>query len=191
MADLRGPLDDYLVLRCQAGDRESFGQLVVRWHPRLLRHARRLIRDPDIAADALQESWIAIQRGLRRLADPSRFPVWALAIVSNKCTDQLRMKQRRLRNETAAMEHRSTLDESVNLQGATSDSQVIHEALATLDDAKRIVLELHYLEGLSVAEIATVLDVPSGTVKSRLHHARNQLARFLNRPSNHPHGEDS
>ena len=81
--DLRERItNELLVLRCQEGDVAAFEQLVERWQERLWRHAWRLTGDENAAWDALQEAWIGISRGLRRLAEPAAFPGWAYQRLS-------------------------------------------------------------------------------------------------------------
>jgi len=73
-------IDEMLVLRCQDGDRRAFDELVGRWQERLWRHARVLTGDDDADWDALQETWLAVVNGLKRLNDPAAFPRWAYKI---------------------------------------------------------------------------------------------------------------
>jgi len=90
-------LDEYLVLRGQAGEPEAFRLLVERWQPRLLAHAFRYTQSGDAARDVTQESWMAIVKGLSRLDDPTRFRAWAYRIVANKARDWVRREQARRR----------------------------------------------------------------------------------------------
>lgn len=83
-------LDDMLAVEAKAGSSAAFGQLIERWTPRLMRHAERMLLDRDLAADAVQEAWLGVARGLRRLDDAARFPAWAYAIVTRKCVDVVR-----------------------------------------------------------------------------------------------------
>src|SRR5882724_5213511 len=83
-------LDELLVLRFQDGDGEALNELVCRWQPRLLRHAWHLTRQLESAADATQESWLAIVRKIDRLRDPAAFRAWAYRIVTHKCADLTR-----------------------------------------------------------------------------------------------------
>lgn len=86
-------LDELLVLRSQDGDVAAFENLARSWQPRLLRLARRLTQSPE-AGEVVQEAWLAIVRGLPRLADPARFGTWAFRIVAHKSTDWIRLRQK-------------------------------------------------------------------------------------------------
>lgn len=174
--------DELLVLRCQDGDGEALRSLVARWQPRLGRLAWRLTAEREAARDIVQDAWLAIVRGLKRLDDPARFRVWAYRIVSNKCADWIR---RRSVQRSVARELRDTA--TTQTGGAATDRQSaddvgrLRAALDELPDEHRAVVSLHYLDGLGVAEIAAVLDVPKGTVKSRLYHARDRLKQAMER----------
>jgi RNA polymerase sigma-70 factor, ECF subfamily len=158
--------DELLVLRCQEGDTEAFEALVVHWQERLWRHARRLTGDENAAWDVLQEGLIGICQGLNRLADAAAFPAWAYQIVSNKCRDWIRREQKH-RESAEQYSERIHREES-----ETADSKVqyasLKEAMEHLPGRDRAILSLRYEEGFDTAEIAAVLDIPEGTVKSRL-----------------------
>jgi RNA polymerase sigma-70 factor (ECF subfamily) len=167
--------DELLVLRARDGDEEAFAELVSRWNGRLMGHAFRLTGRADAACDAVQETWLAIVRGLDRLDDPARFPGFAHRILTRRCADWTRRmgRQRRLLAEWRGA---ASGDGGVE---TTSDLERVREALARIPIPRRVVLTLHYLHELSVAEIAGILRVPAGTVKSRLHDAREQLRSAL------------
>ncbi len=176
-ADLPSSLvDEYLVVQCQLGDAGAFTRLVRRWHPKLLRHAHRLTQDPDAARDVTQESWVAVVRSLATLRDPARFRGWVLRIVANKSRDWIRREQaRRLAATRAAAPARVD-------SGPRSEPdavQSVRSGLLRLAPNQRLVLTWFYLEDMSIREIARTLSIPEGTVKSRLHHARNALRSLL------------
>jgi len=169
--------DELLVLRCQAGDAEAFALLVDRWQQRLWRHARRLTGNESSAWDVIQETWIGISRGIARLADAAAFPAWAYQIVSNKCRDALRRDRRR---REAAETYREWLQREEH-EAATAQQQHsnLREALEQLSGPDRALLSLRYEENFDTAEIACILGVPDGTVKSRLFYARQRLRKYL------------
>jgi len=171
--------DELLVLRCQGGDQEAFHALVSRWEPRLQRLAVRLTADRDVARDLVQDAWLAIVRGLRRVDDPARFRVWTYRIVTNKCMDWLRRRQVR-RDAARDLQAAAT---ARNGDGGQPTSDIpegidrLYTGLRQLPDDQRAILSLHYLDGLGVSEIAAVFDLPTGTVKSRLYNARVRLRK--------------
>jgi RNA polymerase sigma-70 factor (ECF subfamily) len=169
--------DELLVLRCQEGDAEAFELLVGRWQRRLWRHAWRLTGDESAAWDAVQETWVGISRGIVRLADAAAFPAWAYRIVTNKCRDSIRREKRR----RAAAETYSERTQREGRAAATAEEQHsnLKEALDQLSGPDRAVLSLRYEEDFDTAEIASILGVPEGTVKSRLFYARGRLRKYL------------
>lgn len=174
--------DELLVLQSQTGDAAALKTLIERWQPRLGRLAWRLTGERDAARDTVQDAWLAIVRGLHRLDDPARFRSWAYRIVRNKCADWTR---RRVVRRSAAKEMRANTAAVCAAPShetdSTGDAARLRGALADLPAEQRAILSLHYLDGMGLAAIARVLDVPSGTVKSRLFHARNRLKQMLER----------
>jgi len=165
-------LDAYLVASARLGDREALGTLAQRWNGKLLAHAWRLLGDREGSRDAVQESWAEMLRGLSRLRDDGAFAAWAYRIVSRRCARQIgRIQgQRRLAEEAAAVPAVVNLAEPSLL-----DVDAVRRAIKTLPPEQQAAIALFYLEDMSVAEVAVALDVPAGTVKTRLMHARRKL----------------
>jgi RNA polymerase sigma-70 factor (ECF subfamily) len=184
MAMTRTPqdiLDEWLVLRCQGWDTEALRELVARYEQRIWRHALHLTGRRDAARDVAQETWLAIVRGLPRLRDPASFRTWAYRIVARRSADWIRRQQRdRARQRQPAPQFETPTGSDRNLVD-DDELAALREAIRTLPAHHRSVLDLHYRDGLSVAEIAVVLGIPPGTVKSRLHHARQTLRHTLER----------
>lgn len=143
--------------------------------PRLLAHARRLSDDAETARDLVQEGWAAIARSLPALRDDRAFLPWALAIVTRAAAREV---TRRVRARETVAELTHATDEP----GA--DPPDLRAAIAELPTGQRAVLTLFYMDGLSVAEVATALAIPPGTVKTRLMHARNR-SRVLTTGDDH------
>lgn len=172
MNDSREQLvDELLVMDCQDGSRRAMEMLVSRWQKRLWRYALRLTGDPEAAWDVTQESWLAIVRGIPRLHDPARFASWAYRIVTNKANDWI---GRNARTRRLPPDVGREMEQSEEPAAAIEPAD-LHSVLPRLSDSGRTVLTLHYLEGFGLADIAGILQVPQGTVKSRLHAARNEL----------------
>jgi RNA polymerase sigma-70 factor (ECF subfamily) len=166
--------DEWLVLQSQDGDARAFEQLVSRWQERLWRHARRLIHDDAAAWDVVQEAWMSMLKGLRRLDDPGAFSGWAYRIVTFKSIDHIRSGRRR--REVEEQQQART----VNPAG-DDDVEELRAALLELSVEQRAILSLHYREELGVERIAEILGIPAGTVKSRLHRARAALKERIGR----------
>lgn len=168
---------ELLALRCQLGERQAFDELIRAWSGPLRRHVLRVTGDEASADDMIQEIWIRVLRGIGRLRDCARFRSWLFGIAHRVLMD-------RLRREYAA---RAVLDamalepdpEDVDVFGCELAHRSIEEGLLRIPVAEREVLTLFYLEQLSIVEIAAAIDVPGGTVKSRLFRARALLRQEL------------
>ncbi len=183
MDDMRERLrDELLVLACREGNREAFEALARRWQPRLWRHARRLTGREDAAWDVVQEAWLTMARGLARLDDPAAFPRWAYTIVSRRAADWQRLCRRDEDVTGSGLDQAELVDPgAASPTRPNSAVELLRRALCALPGERRALLSLHYLEGFGVAEIAEILGVPAGTVKSRLYHARHQLRDIIER----------
>jgi len=179
--------DQWLVLRCQDGDAKAFSELFQRWSPRLRRHARRLLDTADDANDATQDAWLSITGGLTRLNDPALFRRWAYRIVTRRCADKIRKNQRTRRSEAPAAKPETAPTSDPLIEYDEIDR--LRAAIRSLPADRRIVLSLLYVDALTVAEIASALEIPTGTVKSRLRLARQELRRILEPESTQSKGE--
>lgn len=171
--------DEFLAAAAVAGDRQALSRLVGRWQPRFVRHAWRLLGDVERARDAVQEAWVEILRGLARLDDVAAFPAWAFRIVTRRCwRDTGRPVHESLDadGEATAVSVAAPYNESAEFK---ADVSVVLEAMSRLPATQRATLALFHIEQLSVAEIAIATDVPPGTVKTRLMHARNKVRAIL------------
>ena len=169
-------LDEYLVVSARAGDAKAFDLLARRWQKKLVAHAWRLSGDADAARDAAQAGWIEIVRGLHRLHDEQAFPAWAYRIVSRVCARQIgdAVRRRSLCEEFAAQP-----EAAAGELGDGHDSALLRAAVRALPSDQRATVALFHFEDLSVAEVAVALNVPAGTVKTRLMHARRKLRAAL------------
>jgi len=159
-------IDEILVMDCQSGSVKALDRLVSRWQKRLWRYAYNMTGDTEAAWDITQESWLGIVRGLSRLNDPARFRSWVYRIVTNKTKDWIK-KNRSVK--------RTSIEELPDCERMEKKDTGVRELLDKLDMRKKVVLNLYYLEQLSVPEIAAALRIPNGTVKSRLHGGRKEL----------------
>ena len=166
--------DELCVVMAMRGDKAALKRLYQRWNARLVRAARRYTGSDDLAGDLAQECWLAILKGIGRMRDPKRFRAYAFGVLHRRGADHLR-KTIRERDRIADAE--GTQDEA---EPATqSDHLAITQAFAALPPDQRLAAHLHFAEGLTLAEIAEVQDIPEGTAKSRLFHARRKLKAAL------------
>jgi len=173
------PVD--LIDRARRGDADAFAQLIASRERTMGRLAMAILGNATDADDALQEALTSIWLGLPGLRDADRFGVWADRIVVNACRLALR---RRVRARVRLADFALADEEQADDRGSAFDERLVRRAavdraFGRLDANDRAILALHHLEGRPLAEIAGVLEIPVGTVKSRLHTARSALERAM------------
>lgn len=170
--------DAELATRAAAGDREAFGELVERHAPTARRLARTLTSDTADADDAVQDGLLAAWRAVDRY-DPSRpFRPWLLRIVLNAARDLLRRRRVR-RTEPLPPAFPSDAPDPERDAGRALLRERLAEALQTLPERRRLAVTLFDAEGYAHGEIAELLGVPEGTVRSDVFHARRALRDAL------------
>ena len=157
----------YLAGLARLGERTAFEKLVKHFSPRLFAHAYRLLGHREEARDAVQEAWVEITRGLPKLREDHAFMAWAYRITSRRCARQIERNVKARAVEADVPE------------AAFEDAGSVHAAIERLKPAQAATIRLFYIEEMSLREVALAMDVPEGTVKSRLSQARNQLKTHL------------
>jgi len=172
-------VEQYLVTFARMGDRGAQEQLVTRYQKKFLGHAYRLLGDTEQARDAVQDGWIDILRGLPKLQDDGAFPAWAFRIITRKCSRHIAGLQKNRAILHAMSDESGPHHKAEDEIERAADRKPLHEALAKLPAEHRGAVALFYLEEMSVAEVAVALDIPAGTVKTRLMNARKKLRAAL------------
>jgi RNA polymerase sigma-70 factor (ECF subfamily) len=180
-----GRLDPALIGRAQGGDVDAFSALVTERVERMSRIAMAIVGHEADARDATQEALAAIWRELPRLRDPDRFDAWSTRILVHACRHVLRTRVRaRVREVPLPPEEIEPGGISSVARGQPFDDgiasrEALERAFDRLDADARSLLVLHHLDDRPIAQIAEILEIPIGTVKSRLHSARAALERAL------------
>jgi RNA polymerase sigma-70 factor (ECF subfamily) len=160
------------VERARQGDHDAFTVLVDVAIARLDAAARLILRDPELARDAVQETLIRAWRDLPGLRDPGRFDAWLHRLTVNACLDLARRRRRRpIEVEITALDSPAAPD----VAGDLADREFLDEALGRLHPGHRAVVALHYLLGMPLTDVAASLNIPVGTAKSRLHYALAEM----------------
>ena len=168
---------ELLALRCQAGDRSAFEELVRSTEGRLFYFVRRLVRDEADAWDVLQQTWVRAVRGIASLDDPARVLPWLYRIARNAAFSH----RRRRADEPDSLDGLDVDVASHDDTFAFDDAEAIHAGLDALSLPHREVLVLTFLDEMGEDDVAAVLGVPTGTVKSRLHYAKRALRRAMDK----------
>ena len=172
-----------LVARLRRGDRHAFEELVIAYQHRVFGVALRMLGNRAEAEEIAQETFLRAHRALPEFRGEARLHTWLYAIASRLCLNHLGAADRRLvRGDAEALESAPSdePDAGARLERAERDAAV-RDAIAALPEERRIVVVLRDLEGLSYDEIAEVLGLEPGTVRSRLHRARLDLKAKLER----------
>jgi RNA polymerase sigma-70 factor (ECF subfamily) len=160
-----------LVRRASGGDQAAFEHLMRAVGDRLLATARKILRDPDAAEDAVQQTVILAWRHLPRVRDPERFDGWLYKILVSCCYAEAR----RSRRFASRVENLSQEPAAGDDADRRAERDLIERAFRSLTPAHRAIVVLHYFVGLPLTEVAIIVGVKPGTVRSRLHYALASL----------------
>jgi RNA polymerase sigma-70 factor (ECF subfamily) len=184
------PPDQALIDRYLAGDQDAFAALARRHAGHVYGLCLRVLGDPDDAADAAQDVLVTIARKLGSFRGDARFTTWLHRVATNVCYDHLRAAKRqpvvrRLHDEGPTPDLGPPVPDHADEVAGTQD---VAAALARVPEDFRVALVLADVQDLPYDEIARILDVPVGTVKSRVHRGRLALARALGIDTSEPGG---
>lgn len=180
--------DEALLARLRRGEAAAFEALVRANQDRVFDFCARMLGDLEEASDLTQEIFVSVHQHLDRFRSDSKLSTWIFRISKNHCLNRLKYLKRRGRGRTQEYEQ---VPEGALAQAAgvgqspdealqkAAERQLVRKAIARLDEEHRLVVALRDIEGLSYEEIAQVAEVPEGTVKSRLHRAREKLVEIF------------
>jgi RNA polymerase sigma-70 factor (ECF subfamily) len=178
-ADKETILLELLVLRCKRGDAPAFAELVRTWERRLFFYVRRLVGSEEDAWDVLQQTWLKVVQGIKALDNPRHLPAWLYSIARRTAMSQWRDYYREQLHIAEQADVTEVADEGDNDCGAFENAEQVAAGLSRISLDHREVLTLYFLNDLSLNDIAAVLDIPQGTVKSRLSYAKRALRAVL------------
>lgn len=194
LAMVSGPTDAELVERFKGGDRAAFEEIVSRYQNRVFTLCLRWMGDQQVAEEVAQDVFIALFRALSRFRGDAKLSTWIYRVVVNHCKNRRLYRRRRKMERHEPLEGTRPDDDGPARQFADEETpgtdasihrseaeRLVHEALQQLEESQRTIILLRDVEDRSYEEIGELLDLPRGTVKSRLHRARSQLATILSR----------
>ena len=184
-----GQSEQLLLENAKAGDVAAFEELIEGYQKKIFNLAYRIIGNYDDAADMAQEALIRIFRSIASFKEQSSFSTWIYRITTNVCLDEIRKRKNKkvvsldeeIRMEDGEIK-RQFMSDDIQPDAAAEQKELrtmVNNAINSLPEDQRIVITLRDIQGLSYDEISTVLDCPSGTVKSRINRARQALKNIL------------
>ena len=175
--------DELLAIRCQLGERPAFDALIARWHEPLWRHLRRLAGTDDVARDLAQDTWMRVLRGIASLREPAKLRPWLFGIARRVAMDRLRFEYVRRVADDVDFDELAAAEPDADHE---IEFTALEAGLSRLAESEREALTLFYLRELTIDEIAALLEVPVGTVKSRLFRGRQSMRRELTNAGDTP-----
>lgn len=189
MKDAESSVPEHLLIaRLRRGDAAAFEQLVRTNQDRVYDFCVRMLADREEAFDLTQEIFISVHRHMDKFRADAKLTTWIYRIARNHCLNRLKYLKRRGRGRSDEYGESNELSITEAMGGTESpdaaisrktDRQLVHQAITELDEDQRALVVLRDVEGLSYEEIMEITDLPEGTVKSRLHRAREKLAGIL------------
>jgi RNA polymerase sigma factor (sigma-70 family) len=181
---LQPDVERELILKCRAGDARFYEPIVRAYEPQGLRMAVGMLGNIEDARDVLQEAFVKAYQSLGRFDMNRAFAPWFFQILRNQCRDALRSRQARFQTEvvdsgSGLLDPRADIQRHRRSMERLDARRTLWRALEGLSVEQREILVLKELEGFRYAEIAAILDIPEGTVASRLYAARLALRRAL------------
>ena len=172
-------MDDHAAIeRCRAGDNEAFRHIVERYQAEAIGHATAILGNQEDALDAVQEAFIDAFQALDQVELSRRFYPWFYVILRNRC---YKLAHGRKKREMSNSDEMEILAPAPTIR--PEDSMLLEQAMLELPAEDRELITLRHLDGLSYQELAERLEVPQGTIMSRLYHARKKLRDMLARLS--------
>jgi RNA polymerase sigma-70 factor, ECF subfamily len=182
---------ELLVTRCQRGDRDAFDGIVRLWERPLFYYLRRLANSEADTWDLLQETWLKVYRAIGSIRDPRTLPKFLYTTARHAAIGRLRgtasAAQLDGAGDAGLADHADGAHDFAFV--AFDDAEQVHHALDHLPLPQREALTLYFLEDLSIDEIAQVLGVPAGTVKSRLHYAKQAVRNIIDHTNGDGHAD--
>lgn len=175
-------MDRDLVVRAQEGDRQAFEALMLQSHTRLQSVAIGVLRDPDLAEDAVQQAMLGMWRDIGRLREPDKFEAWSYRLLIRICHAEA--KRRRIRQSDVPIEA-ATAPLAADAYGAVIRRDQLERAFARLSLEQRTIIVLHHLLDMTLDRVAEVLEIPQGTAYSRISRAMEAMRAAIEADARH------
>ncbi len=168
-----------LIGKAKLGDKEAFNELIEDNKLKMYKVAKSILKDEDDVCDAIQNALLSAYTNLSKLQNNNYFSTWIIRILINKCYDIAKENQKRYSNVIDIAEYNT--DEGIKSYDKYNSDSIIENILNKIDEDLKTITVLYYYNDYSIYEISKILDIPEGTVKSRLSRARTKIYEILKR----------
>ena len=168
-----------LVEEAKLGDKEAFNQLIEENKLKMYKVAKSILKNEDDVCDAIQNALMSAYTNLNKLQNNKYFSTWIVRILINKCYDIAKDNQKRYSNVMDITEYNT--DEGIKSYDIYNSESIVENVLSKIDEELKTITVLYYYNDYSVSEISRILDIPEGTVKSRLSRARTKIHEIVKR----------
>lgn len=168
-----------IIAQIKKGDEEAFAELIEQYKLPIYKTAKAILKDEDDTCDAIQDTALSIYKNIRNLKNEKYFKTWVIRITINKCYDII--TKHRLDDEKISKIQLNNEDIHNSFDNNLILKTDLEKALNLLEEDLRIVTVLYYYNDFSISEISEILNIPKGTVKSRVFRARERLYQILNK----------
>lgn len=168
-----------IITQIKNGDEQAFAELIEQYKLPIYKTAKSILKDEDDVCDAIQDTALSIYKNIPNLKNEEYFKTWVIRITINKCYDIL--KKHKLNNEKMLKAQEDVSELHTNFDNNVILQTDLQTTLELLEEDLKIVTVLYYYNDLSISEIADILNIPKGTVKSRVFRAREKLYEILSK----------
>ena len=168
-----------IITQIKNGDEQAFAELIEQYKLPIYKTAKSILKDEDDVCDAIQDTALSIYKNIPNLKNEEYFKTWVIRITINKCYDIL--KKHKLNNEKMLKAQEDVSELHTNFDNNVILQTDLQRTLELLEEDLKIVTVLYYYNDLSISEISDILNIPKGTVKSRVFRAREKLYEILSK----------
>lgn len=168
-----------IITQIKNGDEQAFAELIEQYKLPIYKTAKSILKDEDDVCDAIQDTALSIYKNIQNLKNEEYFKTWVIRITINKCYDIL--KKHKLNNEKMLKAQKDVAELHTNFDNNVILQTDLQTTLELLEENLKIVTVLYYYNDLSISEISDILNIPKGTVKSRVFRAREKLYEILSK----------
>lgn len=168
-----------IITRIKNGDEQAFAELIEQYKLPIYKTAKSILKDEDDVCDAIQDTALSIYKNIQNLKNEKYFKTWVIRITVNKCYDIL--KKHKLNNEKILKAQANISEMHTDFDNNVILQTDLQKTIDLLEEDLKVVTVLYYYNDLSISEIADILNMPKGTIKSRVFRAREKLYEILSK----------